>query len=210
MKPVIIDYDIGNIFSIISACKYLGVEPSLSRNKDSILEASHILLPGVGAFQKAMCNLEKYNLIKVVKAAANEKKIPILGICLGMQLMAKNCTEGGYSEGLGLIDMQVDRFILVDDQNLKIPHVGFNSVKVTPQNKLYQGLGEQPDFYFTHSYRILFESNGYASGTCKYGETFIASFEKENIFGTQFHPEKSQTNGLIVLKNFFTQRIKGA
>ena len=199
---VIIDYGMGNLFSIQSAIHYLGTESIVSSDPNTISSADKLILPGVGSFNKAMNNLKTSNLVEIIKQSVNKKQIPILGICLGMQLLGLSSTEDGLSDGFGFVDCPVERFYDKMCSNLKIPHVGFDVVSITGKNRLFNGLGSAADFYFTHSYRMAFSSQLYAVGTCLHGETFIAAFEKDHICGTQFHPEKSQTNGLLLLKNF--------
>jgi glutamine amidotransferase len=199
---VIVDYGMGNLFSIQSALHYLGAQSSISSDPQVIRNADKLILPGVGSFYKAMCNLKTANLDEVVKEPVINKKTPILGICLGMQLLGSSSTEDGFSYGLGLIDSPVERFSENEFVNFKIPHVGFDTVTITHENKLFDGLDSSADFYFTHSYRMAFSDQPYAVGICSHGEEFIAAFEKGHICGTQFHPEKSQTNGLLLLKNF--------
>lgn len=201
----IIDYKMGNIYSIQSALSYLGVDSILTDSEDDILNADFIVLPGVGSFKKAMNYLNTSGLTNVLKIAALEKKIPFLGICLGMQLLGKSSPEDGLSTGLGLVDGVVERFIY-SDNNIKIPHVGFATVDLDTESNLFKGLGKSSDFYFTHSYRMQSENAGQIIGECEHGEKFVAAIHKENIYGTQFHPEKSQSNGLIVLKNFLEVR----
>lgn len=198
----IVDYGMGNLFSIKSAIHYLGAESIITSDLNIIKNADKLILPGVGSFKQAIVNLKKNDLDVIIKGSVTKKKIPILGICLGMQLLGSSSTEDGFSEGLGLIDSPVERFNDKLLGNLKIPHVGFETVSVVGETKLFEGLSSQVDFYFTHSYRMFFEHQPYVIGTCSHGETFVAAFEKDNICGTQFHPEKSQTNGLALLKNF--------
>jgi len=199
---VIVDYGMGNTYSLQSAFKYLGIEAVLSSDPKQILKAGRVVLPGVGSFRRAMANLRKSELDRTLKDVMLEKKSPLLGICLGMQLLGRSSTEDGFSEGLGLLDYPVERFNAECDKSIRIPHVGFDTVSVKKNTLLFRGLSREVDFYFTHSYRMTSENESYISGTCFYGGNFIASYEKENIFGTQFHPEKSQSNGLFVLKNF--------
>lgn len=198
----IVDYGMGNLFSIKSAIHYLGAESIITADLNIIKNADKLILPGVGSFKQAMVNLKKNDLDVIIKGSVTKKKIPILGICLGMQILGSSSTEDGFSDGLGLIDSPVERFNDKLLGNLKIPHVGFETVSVIGETKLFEGLSSQVDFYFTHSYRMLFEHQPYVTGTCSHGETFVAAFEKGNICGAQFHPEKSQTNGLALLKNF--------
>lgn len=199
---VIIDYGMGNLFSIQSAIRYLGAESIISSDPNVISNADKIILPGVGSFYRAMVDLKANNLVALIKDSVNTKKIPVLGICLGMQLLGLSSTEDGFSEGLGLIECPVERFDNQKSEGLKIPHVGFDTVSVTHNSKLFYGLDSPVDFYFTHSYSMKYTDQPYAVGICLHGEPFIAAFEKEHICGTQFHPEKSQTNGLFLLRNF--------
>jgi glutamine amidotransferase len=200
---VIIDYGMGNLFSIQAALNYIGEKSTISSDPDVINDATKIILPGVGSFHKAMDNIRESNLFEVITETVTERMIPILGICLGMQLLSLSSTEDGYCTGFGFVDTTVERFNEDACSALKIPHVGFDTVTIGERrSKLFDGLGENRDFYFTHSYRMAFSEQSYAVGLCSHGERFIAAFEKEHICGTQFHPEKSQTNGLFLLKNF--------
>jgi glutamine amidotransferase len=200
MKPlVIVDYGMGNIYSVQSALKYIGVESVYTNDSSIILDADHILLPGVGSFHVAMENIKRLDLDDILKEAVLVKQIPILGICLGMQLLGMSSTEDGYTEGLKLFDGKCDKFEATD--LLKVPHVGFNDVKIPANSRLYTDLDDNSDFYFVHSYRMqTSQVDGVAY--CDYGGRFVASFEKGNVMGTQYHPEKSQRNGLTVLQNF--------
>lgn len=199
MKLVIIDYGLGNIKSISSAFNYLGVEKIIVSNKyEDIKSADKLLLPGVGSFVKAMNQINKMKLHKILDEVVLNDKKPILGICLGMQLFCKSSEEDGGAMGLGYIDAECRKFNI---ENLKVPHVGFNQVNTNSKTKLYDGFNKVNDFYFTHSYRLQ-SNKDINQSLCNYGEAFIASYEKENIAGTQFHPELSQTNGLKLLKNF--------
>ena len=199
MKLVILDYGMGNIKSIVSAFKYLGVENIVVSNKyEDIKLADKLLLPGVGSFSKAMENLCKLELNKILDEMVFEKKKPILGICLGMQLLCQYSEEDCGANGLSYIDAKCELF---KSQNLTIPHVGFNQVKINKKTKLFDGFDDEIDFYFTHSYRLTSEKELNQSLTI-YGEEFISAYEIDHIAGTQFHPELSQTNGLKLLKNF--------
>ncbi|OFY38947.1 MAG: imidazole glycerol phosphate synthase, glutamine amidotransferase subunit [Bacteroidetes bacterium GWF2_40_14] len=201
MKIVIVNYGMGNIYSIQNALKFLGFASEYSDDPAKISNADKIILPGVGSYRKAMQNIISKDLKNPIKEAVEKKGNPILGICLGMQLLGISSTEDGYTKGLGLFDGIVERF---DEKcNLKIPHIGYNEVMPASNSVLFQSIKENPDFYFVHSYRMMSPiENGIT--TCNYGENFIAAFEQNNVFGTQFHPEKSQTNGLILLKNFLS------
>jgi glutamine amidotransferase len=200
MKIVIVDYGMGNIKSIVSTLKYLGVEDViLGDDFNTFNSGDKIILPGVGSFGKAMAQIRKKNIDKYLDEIVLNNKKPILGICLGMQLMGKSSTEDGENQGLGYVDGYVVKF---ENSIVKVPHVGFNQVKINNKLKLYQNFKDNYiDFYFTHSYRMTskVEIN---QCYCNYQEDFIASFELDNIAGTQFHPELSQTNGLKLLKNF--------
>ena len=200
MKVVIVDYGMGNIKSIASAIKFLGVEEVILSSKFDILNsADKIILPGVGSFGKAMSQIKQQKIDIYLNKIVLENKRPLLGICLGMQLLGKSSTEDGFNEGLGYVNSTVEKF---DNKIIKVPHVGFNQVKIDKKLKLYLGFDElYADFYFTHSYRMMTSEN-INQCHCNYHHDFIASFEKGNISGTQFHPELSQTNGLKLLRNF--------
>jgi imidazole glycerol-phosphate synthase subunit HisH len=199
---VIVDYGMSNIFSIKSALDYLGTDSIVSRDQNYIKNAKKLIFPGVGSFRMAMFNLKKNNLIDPLREAVLEHQVPILGICLGMQLLCTSSTEDGLTNGLGIIDCSVEKFNDSLAESVKIPHVGFDTVSIISKGKIVEGLSQKVDFYFSHSYRIRYNNQPYAVAICSHGETFIAAFEKYNICGTQFHPEKSQANGLSVLNNF--------
>ena len=199
MKVVIVDYRMGNIQSIVGALKYLNVEDIVVSNDSyDIFSANKIILPGVGSFATAMHNMKTLGLDKCLREAVIINKKPILVICLGMQLMGESSTENTSSSGLGFIKGRVCKF---KKCNLKIPHIGFNQVNFASNSKLFRGLDNFSDFYFVHSYQMISEHNINQS-MCHYGNDFIASYEKDNIAGVQFHPELSQTNGLKLLDNF--------
>ncbi|BFG70372.1 imidazole glycerol phosphate synthase subunit HisH [Sediminibacterium sp. KACHI17] len=199
MKIVVLDYGMGNLHSVTSTLRYLGVdEIIISAKYDDIKKADKLILPGVGAFGKAMDRIRSQQIDIMLKEVVQYGKKPLLGICLGMQLLGLSSTEDGVNAGLGFINGKVLRF---NEENLAIPHVGFNQVFSHPNSKLYRGLDKASDFYFTHSYRMTSEVNINQS-MCNYGSDFIASFEVDNIVGVQFHPELSQQNGLKLLKNF--------
>jgi len=200
MSVVIVDYGMGNIKSISSALKFLGVSEIVVSNQESyILSADSLILPGVGSFAKAMENIKSLRLDASLKEAVIAREKPILGICLGMQLMCESSEEDGKIEGLGFVSGKVERFSV--KHHLKVPHVGFNQVRADEHSRLYKGLEGMRDFYFTHSFRMQSDEE-INQAYCEYGLEFIASYEISNIAGVQFHPELSQTNGLQLMKNF--------
>lgn len=197
-KIVILDYDMGNTFSISNALTKLGYESIISSDKETINNADALILPGVGAFKEAMFNLKQKELIETLNHNVLEKKKPILGICLGMQLMANSSEEMGETKGLGWIEGEVKT---IDIPNVRVPHVGWNSIEITKQDPLYKGLSSDIHFYFDHSYHFVCKEE-FVSAYTLYDELLVASIQKENILATQFHPEKSQTMGLKLLRNF--------
>ena len=194
----ICDYDAGNIMSVQKACAHIGFDYVLTRDKSLILNADHIILPGVGSFGVAMEKLYSYGLTNVLKEAAG-KGIPILGICLGLQLMFEESEESPGVRGLGLFEGSIRR---IPDQGgmLKIPHMGWNSLSFPSHGRLFQEIPEGTDVYFVHSYYL--PVNPYVKAVTHYGVEIGASVEKENLFACQFHPEKSGMRGLKILENF--------
>ena len=195
----IIDYDAGNIKSVEKAIAYLGKEAVITRNPEEILKADHVILPGVGAFGDAMDKLEKYGLIPVIEQVV-AKKTPFLGICLGLQLLFEKSAETPGVKGLGILKGEIKR--IPEEEGLKIPHIGWNSLKFPKEGKLYQGLESDSYVYFVHSYYLEAEDDGIVAATTEYGTLIHASVEKENVFACQFHPEKSSVIGLKILENF--------
>jgi imidazole glycerol-phosphate synthase subunit HisH len=198
VKITIVDYGMGNIYSLQSALKFLGYDSICSNKREDIINADKIILPGVGSFSKAMSQIKEKKIDKYLAEIVVENNKPLLGICLGMQLLGNSSTEDGYNEGLGFVNAYCDKF---DNSNVKVPHVGFNQVKVVNSLKIYEGFRSESDFYFTHSYKMKSEDQ-INQCYCNYESDFIASFEYKNIAGVQFHPELSQKNGLKLLKNF--------
>lgn len=195
----IVDYGMGNIYSVRKALSYLGWDSVYTKDKNELLNSNHIILPGVGSFRYAVDLIKSSGLDEIINEYAVEKERPILGICLGMQLMGQSSTEGGETKGLGLFNGIVDKF---PEGKMRVPHVGFNDVSIPDDSILYRGFDSSADFYFVHSFRMESEETE-RIGYCDYeGCRFVASYEKDNIFGTQFHPEKSQKNGLKLLENF--------
>ncbi|WP_264531344.1 imidazole glycerol phosphate synthase subunit HisH [Flavobacterium sp. N502540] len=199
MKIVIADYGMGNIKSIVSTLNYLGVNDIVISADYKVLDsADKIILPGVGSFRKAMIQIKENHLDKNLEEIAVKGNKPLIGICLGMQLLGTSSTEDGFTAGLGFVNGHCIKF---DNTDLKVPHVGFNQIKTDSKSKLYEGIPFESDFYFTHSYKMVSEHD-IGQSHCHYDSDFIASFEYNNIVGVQFHPELSQKNGLRLLKNF--------
>ena len=201
MNVVIIDYGLGNLASLSSAVKEAHkCNPVISHAAKDILAADKIILPGVGAFDKAMSNLHNLDLIKIIGSAVNN--IPILGICLGMQILCSSSTEGSLTKGLSIVEGEFDRF---SSAKFTVPHIGFNQVNVSQPSILFNNIPSNPDFYFVHSYR-LHSAKNILCHTSNYVDNFVSAFERKYIFGTQFHPELSQSNGLKLLQNFLLYR----
>jgi glutamine amidotransferase len=203
MKVAIVDYGMGNIHSLKGALNFLEIDDViLTAEESKLTEADKLILPGVGSFGQAMNEIKRYSLDKILLDIVLNKQKPILGICLGMQIMSKFSSEGVSSEGLGFVNMTVERF---EEKDLIIPHVGFNQINIPSEpSKLFKNFEGYPDFYFTHSYKMIGDDNIIKS-TCDYGGEFIAAFEKNNIAGVQFHPELSQKNGLKLINNFLKE-----
>lgn len=199
-EVLIIDYGMGNIYSLHNALKYLGAKVRISDDPTKISKSKIIMLPGVGSFKKAMQQIRKKRIDEAIYMA-NEKGSFIFGICLGMQLFGISSNEDGLTKGLGFISNKVEKFSTKETKNKKIPHVGFNEVKYDKNNKLFKG-STNNDYYFVHSYRMLQGKLSSNISTTMYGVKFLSSFHHENLFATQFHPEKSQENGLKLLNNF--------
>jgi glutamine amidotransferase len=199
VKVAIVDYGMGNIRSIVSALKYIDIQDIVvSANEQELKGADKIILPGVGSFAAAMKLIKNKNLDSILNEIVMHQKKPVLGICLGMQLLGSSSSEGGFNKGLGFVDGSVDIF---NSDKIIIPHVGYNQVSIEKPLRLYRNMRDVLDFYFVHSYKMTSNSS-IGQNLCQYDEDFIASFELENIAGTQFHPELSQMNGLNVMKNF--------
>ena len=195
----IIDYDAGNIKSVEKAFQALGEEVVLTRDKDLILNADGVVLPGVGAFGDAMEKLYRYELVDVIREVVAKEK-PFLGICLGLQLMFEKSDESPGVEGLSLLKGEI--LHIPEESGLKIPHIGWNSLKYPNHGRLYKGLKEDDYVYFVHSYYLKAEDESIVTATTEYGTLIHASVEKGNVFACQFHPEKSSEVGLQILKNF--------
>jgi len=198
-KIVIIDYGMGNLRNVQKAFEKIGFEARLTRNKNEIGRASAIVLPGVGAFRDCMENLEKYGLVEVVLRSI-EKGKPYLGICLGLQVLFSESEEFGSHKGLDLIKGKVVRF--VPDPEHKVPHMGWNTIEKAKEVPMLQGTESGDFFYFVHSYYVIPDKTEWISSFTTYGKPFVSSIWKENLFATQFHPEKSQQKGMRILENF--------
>ena len=201
-KVTIIDYGAGNILSLQNAIEHIGHDSAITNNADIIENSKILILPGVGSYYKAMQRLNSLKISKAIKKNIKFNNGKILGICLGMQLLAEEGTEDKKIKGLGLIKGKILNLNKITKK--KIPHIGFNKVKTNYKNGLFSNFKENNMyFYFVHSYYLKTDNPpNFNFSYCSYGKKFISSFENKNIFGTQFHPEKSQKNGLILLKNF--------
>ncbi|MGN1314925.1 MAG: imidazole glycerol phosphate synthase subunit HisH [Lachnospiraceae bacterium] len=195
----IIDYDAGNIKSVEKAIAFLGKEAVITRDSSIILNADHVILPGVGNFGDAMEKLNSFQLLPVIKEAI-EEKIPFLGICLGLQLLFERSEECPGVEGIGILKGEIRRFPNIE--NLKIPHIGWNSLKFRNRGRIFQGLEVDSYVYFVHSYYLEADEEEIVTATTEYGVNFHSSIEKGNVFACQFHPEKSSDTGLKILENF--------
>lgn len=197
----IINYGLGNLASIKNMCKRLGIDAVITSSIDEIKNASHLLLPGVGHFKKGMANLNESGLRGVITEQVIDNKKPILGICLGAQLLTKHSEEGDV-DGLGWVDARTVRFDTSKLGRLPVPHMGWSDIKLKKSCTLWDDLPEHQRFYFVHAYHFNFEREDEITATCNYGYEFACAFQKDNIYGAQFHPEKSHKFGMKVLENF--------
>lgn len=195
----IIDYDAGNIKSVEKAVTYLGKEVVVTRDKDEILNADHVILPGVGSFGDAMQKLQDYQLIDVILEVV-KKKTPFLGICLGLQLLFDESEESPGVKGLGILPGKIVK--IPDTFGLKVPQIGWNSLKYPSEGKLFKNVAEGSYVYFVHSYYLQADEKSVVKAVTEYGVNVEASVEKDNVFACQFHPEKSSDVGLQILENF--------
>lgn len=200
---VIIDYDAGNIRSVEKALLALGEDAVITRDKDTLLKADRVILPGVGSFGDAMDKLNAYGLVQIIREVI-EQRTPFLGICLGLQLLFEKSEESPGVPGLGILPGEILR--IPDGGGLKIPHIGWNSLKFPHDGKLFEGIDEDAYVYFVHSYYLKAADEEIVKATTEYGTIIHASVEKDNIFACQFHPEKSSEVGLSILKNFIRIR----
>ena len=195
----ILDYDAGNIRSVEKAFQYLGEETVLSRDRDEILSADKVVLPGVGAFGDAMNKLKDYNLVNTIYDVV-DKKIPFLGICLGLQLLFESSDETPGVSGLGILPGNILR--IPDKPGYKIPHIGWYTLELTNNGRLFDGVAENAYVYFVHSYYLKARDEEMVKASTEYVTHIHASVEKDNVFACQFHPEKSGDVGLKILSNF--------
>lgn len=198
-RIAILDYGMGNLRNVEKAFHAVGASAQVTRSRKAIDGASAIVLPGVGAFQDCMENLDRFGLIEPLLRSIEGGK-PYLGICLGLQILFSESEEFGSHRGLGLIPGKVVRFNL--DRRYKVPHMGWNTVEIVKEFPLLEGIRTGDFFYFVHSYFVVPEEEGVIATVTDYGKPFVSSISKENIFATQFHPEKSQKKGLQILRNF--------
>ena len=197
----IIDYDAGNIRSVEKAVRYLGKEVTVTSEPEEILAADRVILPGVGAFGDAMKRLHAMGLVEVIRQAA-DRGTPFLGICLGLQLLFEKSEESPGVPGLGLLQGEILR--LPEHPGLKVPHIGWNSLKYPNPGWLFRGIPEDSYVYFVHSYYLKAQDEGIVTATTEYGTLVHASVESGNLFACQFHPEKSSETGLTILENFLS------
>jgi len=200
---VIIDYGMGNLRSVQKAFERQRTEAKISSDIREIKNADKLILPGVGNFKRGMQHLREYNLIEILNEKVLVDKIPILGICLGIQLFSKHSQEGDV-DGLGWIDAETVKIEFSEnyEKRLKIPHMGWNTLNIKKESQLFTNIKSTSAFYFVHSYHLKSHDSADVLATTNYGLEFVSAIQKDNIYGTQFHPEKSHINGLKILNNF--------
>jgi len=201
MSVAIVDYGLGNTGSILNMLRHLGIQSYICEKPEDLKQASRIILPGVGAFDHGMKNLASTGMIEKLNEMVIKHKIPVLGICLGMQLMSQHSSEGSTA-GLNWINASTIGFSPPPLQRLRIPHTGWNNVQEVNANPLLKNLPEDARFYFVHSYHVQCHEPEIVAGRTNYGGWFDSVIVKDNIFGCQFHPEKSHRYGMIILENF--------
>lgn len=202
---VVIDYGMGNLGSVSNMLKFIGANNKITSDLDQIRKADKLILPGVGHFDKAIQNIHQLNLMDTIKKKVLIDQIPILGICLGMQLLCNN-SEEGQGNGFGFIEAQVKKFKFSRSIDLKVPHMGWNQIKILKNDsKIIEGLEDKTRFYFVHSYYVKCNKINDILTKTVYGNEFVSSFEKNNIIGVQFHPEKSHKFGIKLFSNFINR-----
>jgi imidazole glycerol-phosphate synthase subunit HisH len=201
MKVVIIDYGVSNLSSIKQSVEFCGGDPLVTANPDNLSDATHVILPGVGSFKDGMENLTSNGWVEPIRKIATKDRIPFLGICLGMQFLCDEGFEHGKSKGLGLVPGEVKKLEPIAPDE-KIPHVGWNEVDIVQNHNIFDGIPSGNDFYFVHSFHFVPKKNENILSTTPYCNSFVSSVNKDNVFGTQFHPEKSQRLGLQFITNF--------
>jgi glutamine amidotransferase len=208
VRIAIIDYGMGNVRSMANAMEFIGMEPVLSADPGELAQADRLILPGVGAFGDAMAALKERGLVEVLQRLIGEEGKPVLGVCLGMQLFARSSEEHGGSEGLGLIAADVKQ--MRAHPPAKIPHVGWNDLSFDTDDWLFEGIpASQPNFYFVHSLQMVCDNPATRIATCDHGTSVTAAVRQDNIVATQFHPEKSQDNGIRLLMNWADHDFAG-
>ena len=201
-KITIIDYDCGNILNLVRALEFMGYTAETTRDSKKIKNSSHVILPGVGAFGNAINKLEEYNLKEVIQEYAKSNK-PLLGICLGMQVLLTLGYEFGVHNGLGLIEGEVVKISNKKDKKIKIPHIGWNDVTFSSDHPVFASLYDtENQYYFVHSYYVRPHENSIVAGRTEYGSVFCSAIAVDNVVATQFHPEKSGNPGLEIYENF--------
>ena len=198
---VVVDYGLGNLRSVAGAVEKVAYMPLISNRIEDLEKADKLILPGVGAFGDGMTNLHRLGLVEPLTRFVMQQGKPILGICLGSQLMARDGYEFGYHQGLGWIEASVTK-LETGNNGLRVPHVGWNSLVQLKDSLLFCGIPQDVLFYYVHSFHVQCDPRDIVVGECEYGVKFVAAFQQGNIYGTQFHPEKSQLYGLTLLKNF--------
>lgn len=198
---VIIDYGMGNLRSVYNKFRQLKTPAIVSSKPEDVLQADKLILPGVGHFANGMKNLKAYGLIDCMNEKVIHQKVPILGICLGMQLFT-SYSEEGNTQGLGWVDAQTLRFTITDTKKWKVPHMGWNSLEIKKNNTILNHINTGNMYYFVHSYHVACNNDKDVLTTSVYDYEFVSAIQKENIYGFQFHPEKSQDSGMLLLENF--------
>lgn len=205
MKVALINYGMGNLGSVRRALEELGSDVVITDNPENLNESSRIILPGVGAFREAMTRLRASGWVDVLRTQVFDLQKPILGVCLGMQLLTTSSEEDGLSEGLGFISGRVQRLDTLGC-SLRVPHTGWNEVRHEAISPLFSGIPQGTDFYFVHSFAVVTDDPALVSATVDYGCVVTAALQRDHVFGTQFHPEKSSKAGKHVLRNFLDYR----